>query len=218
MFLDFGGMIVEAESFTDAMAKLDGYGLTRTPAWFVDRFLSSKLRPGATAPSPTVHQTRWTHHQHFSKLEHPTLWNDPAEGKRIRIEKDVISLHCNWYRQQRQGAKEFEWERLIDHHPLIANGWTKPEVVATKEFLKGTILIVDGLLRIMPSAAKDVEVKMTEAVARAHLTRIDGHIAAGRVPILKDETKATLLEKAKHYEQQLYVNPPKPDPQRQLFE
>ena len=217
VYLDFGGMIVEVESFTDAMAKLDGYGLTRTPAWFVDRFLSSKLRPGAATPSPTAVQARWTHHQRFATLEHASLWNDPAGGTRIRIEKDMISLHCNWYREQRQGTREFEWERLIDHHPLIANGWTKSELVATKEFLQGTILIVDGLLRIMPSAAKDIEVKMSEAVARAHLARIDGHIAAGRVPILKDETKAALLEKAKQYEQQLCVKRPEPDPQRTLF-
>jgi hypothetical protein len=138
-------------------------------------------------------------------------------GKRIRIEKDAISLHCNWYRRQRQGAKEFEWETLIDHHPLIANGWTKPELVATRHFLNGTILIVDGLLRIMPSAAKDIEVKMTEAHARAHLARIDGHIAAGRAPILKEETKAALLEKARQYEQQLCVKRPPPDLQPNLL-
>jgi hypothetical protein len=217
VFLDFGGMIVEVESFTDAMPKLDGYGMTRTPAWFAERFLSSKLRPGTAAPPAVIHRARWTHHSRFSKLEHPTLWNDPRNGTHIRIEKDEISLQCNWYRQQRPGAKEFEWERLIDYHPIIANGWTKPEIIATEQFLKGTILVVDGLLRVMPSAAKEIEVKMTEAAARAYLARIDGHIAAGRVPILKDETKAALLEKARQYEQQLYRKRSKPDPQPSLF-
>lgn len=217
VFLDFGGMIVEVESFTDALAKLDGYGITRTPAWFADRFLSSKLRPLACAPSAADRRVRWTRHNRFSKLEYPTLWNAPAEGKSIRIEKDQISIHCNWYRPQGLLTKEFEWERLIDHHPLIANGWTKPELIATEQFLKGTILIVDGLLRVMPSAPKDIPVEMTQAVARAHLARIDGHIAAGRVPILKEETKAALLEKARQYEQQLYGRRSKPDPQPSLF-
>lgn len=90
--------------------------------------------------------------------------------------------------------------------------------MATEQFLKGTILVVDGLLSVMPSAAKDIDVKMTEAVARAQLTRIDGHIAAGRVPILKDETKAALLAKARQYEEQLYGKCPKPDPQPSLFD
>jgi hypothetical protein len=145
------------------------------------------------------------------------LWHDPEDGARIRIEKDQISIHCNWYRQQGLRAKEFGWERLIDQHPLIANGWTKPELIATEQFLRGTILVVDGLLRVIPSAPQDIHVPMTEGVARAHLTRIDGHIAAGRVPILKEETKAALLEKARQYEQQHYGKRRKPDPQPSLF-
>jgi hypothetical protein len=40
---------------------------------------------------------------------------------------------------------------------------------------------------------------------------------ARRVPILKDETKSALLEKAKKYEQQLYGKRPTPDPQPKLF-
>lgn len=217
VFLDFGGMIVEVESFTDALAKLNGYGMTRTPAWFADRFLSSKLRPGATAPSATDHTVRWTHHKRFSKLKHPTLWNDPADGKHNRVEKGAIAVPCNWYRQRGPNAREFEWERLIDHHPLIANGWSKPEIKAIEQFLKGTILVVDGLLRVMPSAPKDIDVKMTESAARAQLSRIDGHIASGRVPILKEESKAALLAKARQYEEQLYGKPANPDPQQSLF-
>lgn len=217
VFLDFGGMIVQVESFTDAMPKLDGYGLTRAPEWFVDRYLSSKLRLGVAAPSSTVHRVRWTRHKRFSKLEHPTFWIDPSTGKRIRIEKDDISIHCNWYRQQKLGTKEFEWERLIDHHSPIENGWTKLEIIATEQFLNGTIIIVDGLLRVMPSAPKDIEVKMTEAATQVHLNRIDGHIAAGRVPILKDETKEALLEKARQYEERHYSKRPTSDPQQSLF-
>ena len=106
---------------------------------------------------------------------------------------------------------------MIDQHPLIANGWTKPELIATEQFLRGTILVVDGLLPVMPSGPKDIQVKMTEAVTRAHLARIDGHTAAGRVPILKGETKAALLEKARQYEQQHYGKRRKPDPQPSLF-
>lgn len=217
VFVDFGGMIVHVESFTDAMPKLDGYGMTRTPEWFVDRFLSSKLRLGASVPPPTVLRARWTRHKRFCKLAYPTYWINPATGKRILVEKDDICIHCNWYRQRGLGTKEFEWERLIDRHPLIANGWTKPEIMATEQFLNGTIMIVDGLLRVMPSAPNDIEVRMTEVVARAHLDRIDGHIAAGRVPVLKEETKATLLEKARQYEERHYSERPKPNPHESLF-
>lgn len=63
--------------------------------------------------------------------------------------------------------------------------------------------------------AKNINVKMTEAVARARLARIDGRIAGDRDPILKDETKAALLVKARQYEEQLYGKRPK---QPSLFE
>lgn len=217
VFLDFGGMIVQVESFTDAMAKLDGYGMTRTPEWFVDQYLSSKLRQGASVPSSLLQRLRWTHHKRFSKVNHPTFWIDPSDGKVIRIEKEEISLTCNWYRRNKTNVQEFEWERLIDHHPLIANGWTKLEIIATEQFLKGRIMVIDGLLRVMPSALKDINVKMTEAAARIRLDRIEGHIAAGRVPILKVETKAALLDKARQYEVQQYGKQSKPDPQQSLF-
>jgi hypothetical protein len=217
VFLDFGGTVVQVESFTDVMAKLDGYGMSRTPEWFVDRYLSSKLRVGASAPASKVHRVRGLLHDRFTKLKHPTFWSDPATGNRTMIDKDDISIEYSWHRKQELDTKEFEWEELIDHHPTIANGWTKSEIKTTKQFLNGTIMVVDGMLRVMPSAPNDIDVKLTESAARVHLDSIDCHIAAGRVPILKDETKSALLEKARQYEEQRYGKRPKPDPQRSLF-
>jgi len=217
VFLDFGGMIVQVEQFSDDMSKLHGYGVTRTPEWFVNRFLSSKLRPEARVPAATSDKARWTHHKRYFDLRYPSLWINPVDGSHTRVEKHDVSIHCNWYRSQGSGSKEFEWERLIDRHLVIANGWTKAEIVATAQFLNGKIMIVDGLLRIMPSVPDEIAVKMTEAEARSWLDRIDGHVAAGRVPILKDETKAALLEKARRYEAERYRRRATRDPQQPLF-
>ncbi len=45
VFLDFGNTVVEVEAFTTALAKLDGYGRTRSRQWFADTYLSTRLRP-----------------------------------------------------------------------------------------------------------------------------------------------------------------------------
>lgn len=103
----------------------------------------------------------------------------------------------------------------------MANGWTKDELLAAESFLNGKIMVIDGLLRVMPAIPKDISVRMSVAAAQAHLDKLERHIAAGRIPILKDETKTALLEKARKYESLHYRGvrtPETPDPQGSLFE
>ncbi len=214
-------MIVEVEAFTDAVAKLNGFGRTRTPQWFVEQYLSEKRRPGASDPPARIEIIRWSRNHRFDKLNHPSRWNDPESASPKIIEKNAAAIHCNWYSRRPGGPEVFEWERLIERHATVANGWTKDELLATKSFLNGKIMLIDGLLRVMPAIPNEIQVDMSVAAAQASLEKLESHIAAGRVPILKPETKTALLEKARKYKEinwGITRTPSKPDPQGSLFQ
>jgi hypothetical protein len=106
-------------------------------------------------------------------------------------------------------------------HPNIANGWTEESLRTATDFLNGRVMILDGLVRVMPSHADEIEVKMTVAATTTQLTQIEIHIAAGRVPELKESTKARFLEKAREFELKEYgmlLQSNRPVPQRTLFD
>ena len=67
-----------------------------------------------------------------------------------------------------------EWERVIDELPQIANGWTKCELLAMHQFLGGEIIILDGLLRVMPTTAEKIEIEMTVSETRNRLAQSRG--------------------------------------------
>lgn len=221
VFFDFGGIIVEVESFTEVMPYLSGFGRTRTPEWFVEHFLSQKLRSGVSIPPRGMEGTRWSKHHRFDILDHASRWIDPETGNTVVIPKSAVAIQLNWYSPQKSGPNIFEWERLIEKHPRIANGWTKEELLATQSFLRGKIMLIDGYLRVMPSLPGEIPVEMTIAAAHVQFGRVESHIAAGRVPILREETMALLLEKARQYEERRFGGvrtPQKPDPQQTLFQ
>jgi hypothetical protein len=221
VFLDFGGMIVEVEAFTDSMCKLSGFGKTRTPRWFVENFLAQKLLTDTSSPSTRIQTIRWTHHHRFDRLQHPSQWNDPEADSPTIIQKDAVAIHCCWYTKIPGRTSVFEWERLLERHAAVANGWTKSELLAAEAFLNGKIMLIDGLLRVMPASPDDIQVNMPVAAASACLEKLEAHIAAGRIPILKDKTKAALVEKARKYEEVQWGvvrTPQKQDPQGSLFD
>lgn len=200
VFLDFGRFIVEVEAFTSALAKLDGFGLTRSREWFVGHFLSDRLRDNVTFASFNSDQEfRWFKHKRFAQTKHKSVWNDPDSNAQITVPKGALCLPLDWYFGT-SGDKEHEWERLIDQHSSVANGWTKEELKTMGNFLKGKPIIIDGLLRLMPTAAEKIPVKQTVLTTENLLSRVENHISAGRLPILKESTKNLLIMKAREFE------------------
>ncbi len=200
IFLDFGGTLVEVESFSEAMPKLSGFGRTRTRQWFVETFLSAKRKVGSVMPVSHLEDRRWSKHLRYEKLPHASKWIDPETGGTVLVPTDALAIPLDWYFQRSGKPNVQEWERIIDSHSELANGWTKDELLAAQKFLVGKIMVIDGFVRIMPSLPSNIPVEMSVSSAKTQLESIERHGAAGRVPILKDETKAALLEKAKKFE------------------
>ena len=205
VFLDFGSVLVEVEEFTTAVARMDGFGRTRSREWFADRFLADRLQEGATPLSFRSNaQCKWHKDMRYSRTTHASRWQDPDTNEAVTIPTGSLCIPLNWYFTSPGKPWIYEWERIIDEHEQLANGWTKQELNAMKQFLSGDLLILDGLLRVMPSPVGKISVNLTVSATRDHLARVEQHVAAGRLPILKEQTKEELISSAEAYERREY--------------
>lgn len=205
VFLDFGSVLVEVEVFSGAIAKLDGFGRTRSREWFAQRYLSGVLKDGATPQSSgSSKPCRWYKHKRFDKTVQASQWHDPETFSVVTIPKDSICIPLNWQFKQAGEAWDNEWKRIIEQHPQIALGWTCDELEAMQHALNGKVMILDGFLRVMPPCPEEINVTMTVATMWDNVRRVDKHVAAGRIPILEDSTKQRLIRSAEAYERHMY--------------
>ncbi|MGW8257834.1 MAG: hypothetical protein ACWGMZ_10150 [Thermoguttaceae bacterium] len=205
VFLDFGSVLVEVEEFTTAVAKMDGFGRTRSREWFADLFLADRLRGVITPRSSRSNaQCKWHKDMRYSRTTHASRWQDPDTNETVTIPKGSLYIPLDWYFKSPGKSRIYEWEKIIDEHKQLANGWTKQELNAMKNFLNGELLIIDGFLRVMPSPIKEISVNMTVSATRDHLARVEQHVAAGRLPILQESTKVQLINMAEAYEKSQY--------------
>jgi hypothetical protein len=205
VFLDFGSVLVEVEEFSGAIAKVDGFGRTRSREWFVERYLSDRLQEGACLPcSRSGSQCRWHGDSRYAKTKHASQWIDPETTANAIVPTASICIPLDWCFKQPGKPSVPEWEKILDRHPQIANGWTKSTLDAMTEFLNGEPMILDGFLRVMPSRADAIGVEMIVATTRDRLAIAEEHIAAGRIPILKETTKQQLITNAEAYERRTY--------------
>lgn len=195
VYLDFGSCIIEVEAFTKAVAKMNGFGIVRSRQWFAEQYLDSCEMPPATLEGRPI---RWSKDRRYDSTKHATNWHDARTLSTVNFPTGSVYLPMNWY--EVRVPRIFEWERVIDQHPELANGWTKDSLPRMEKFLNGKIIMLDGQLRLMPSAAASISVSNTVSGTRDLLAEVDVHIAAGRIPILKDSTKEHLLRSAAEYE------------------
>jgi hypothetical protein len=227
VFLDFGFDVVQVEGFTDAIMMVSGLGLTRSREWFADVFLSDVRQPGTSLSRfvPQLDATDpWSKKSPVWKLKHDTKWMDVAKVVTIPKWTEYIKLNYYHYQVGDSQNKQFDHDNLIDRHPDIANDWTKDSLRQMKEFLSGEAIILGGLMRVLPHPAFVKQPRGTVS-ATEHLLRLtEDHIRAGRVPVLKDETKEALLEKTRQGEVAQYGRLLRPqaadrsDDQKSLFD
>lgn len=210
VFLDFGFSVLQVDQFTDAVTMVSGYGVPRSREWFADRFLSDVLRTGHEAGQP--HAPRgggadaWGGKSPVWKLKHETRWLDPSTGNVVSHPKWTEYIKVNYYRYKvgDRANKRFDYDNVIDRHPEIAHGWTRESLRQMMGLLGGTAIILGGSLRVLPLPAVSIPVSKTVSATRHLLELADGHIRAGRIPVLQENTKTTLLEKAREFERQRY--------------
>jgi hypothetical protein len=203
VFLDFGFDVVQVERFTDAIALVSGFGLARSREWFADAFLSDVRQPGSGGGGLFLPEggakSPWDRKAPVRALKHDTKWIDPRSGRAVTYGKWTKYIQVNGCADKAGELQKKRWDHdnVIDRHPELANGWTKEGLRQMLDFFGGTAVILGGLLRVLPPPAASIPVTGT-ARATEHLLRLaEGHIQAGRLPVLKESTKEGLLEKAR---------------------
>ncbi len=220
VFLDFGFDVLEVERFSSAVTMLSGFGVARSREWFTEQYLSGCLLPGNRASEFYVPKgggtDPWSGKNPVWKLKHETRWIDPATEAVVTLPKwtEYIKVNYYTYKVGDSANKQHDYDKLIDQHPELANGWTQVTLRQMKELLAGTAIILGGRPRILPLPAASIPVSSTVSALQHLLELAEGHTRAGRIPVHQDSTKAKLLEKASEYERQRYGRVVQPSQQK----
>src|SRR2546421_348460 len=69
----------------------------------------------------------WDRKSPVWKLKHDTNWIDPVSGQTVTYRKwtEYILLRYGSYTAGDRQNTRWDYDKLIDRHPDIANGWTK---------------------------------------------------------------------------------------------
>jgi hypothetical protein len=229
VFLDFGFDLVEVERFTDAITMVSGFGLVLKRGTFTDNYLSDVRQPGSSVSeafsSEGEIKSPWDHNSPVRRLQCDTNWRDSASGQTTTFGKWTEYIKVDYYSYRIGDSRNKRWDRdnVIDRHPEIANSWTSESLDQMLDFLCGTAVILGGQLRVLPSPAHAIPVKSTVSATESLLDLAEGHVRAGRLPILEEITREALLEKARQGEIRRYGQLLRPDTarravQRPLFE
>ena len=204
IYLDFGNFLVEVEHFTELFDQFSGFGLKRDKRWFAETYLLDSLRidMGAIPQPSSINDwaDRWPGNQTnpWRLTEFPTKWREPQGELVIQERTPYIPLNYSWIpRGQSKGTEVVE--RLLEIFPQLSNGWDKTEFNFAKAFFNATPMILHGRLRLMPAPLDRLTWRQSYSSKSAAdlLQRAEAHINAGRLPILRPETKQTLLERAR---------------------
>ncbi|MGO8752428.1 MAG: competence protein CoiA [Thermoguttaceae bacterium] len=207
VFLDFGHILVQVERFTDRFPDCSGVGYARNRDWFVTEYLADCLREGARViPIPSDDEPKanpWENRCPYYSIKHPTRWIESSTGEQRLVPAGAKCMPLNWVWKAAGKNRPF-FHDIIDQFPDLCLGWTKPELQAMLDLLSGTAVMFEGRLRVMPQTPDKMRVRMTVSTAAALLKQAEEHIRAGRVPVLRDETKAKIIQLAEHYEIEQY--------------
>lgn len=193
VFLDFGGLLVEVEVFTDKLSRLAGFGLSRSRGWFRSRFLSSVLAPAGARPPQRRSYVSFHHWKGkkcpFDRMRHSTRWRNANSDTAVVYPagEKCFPLGYHWVNQQTK-EKTHVQQYVIETMPSLANGWTLGEIEDVTKLLLARVVIIGGLLRLMPAAADTLKPFPTTKSPSEVVEQIQGHINAGRLPLLKPST------------------------------
>ena len=231
VFLDFGFDVVQVERFSDALTLVSGFGSFHSREWFAQKFLSNVRQQGSSTGGPFIHEgassNPWDKNSPVWKLKYDTKWIDLASGQIVTFPKWTEYIKVNYYTYKVGDSqnKKRDHDKLIDQHPDLANGWTKEGLRQMKDLFAGTAIILGGLLRVLPMPARSIPVNRSVSSTKYLLSLAEEHIRTGRLPVLKDNTKSGLIDKAKQYEMQTYGSLLQPvarsgssEPQQSLFD
>lgn len=106
----------------------------------------------------------------------------------LSVRTPVLRLNFTW-----KLAKKPITDDVIDKYPEMANGWTKESLHEMEGLLTGMPVIFGGFLRVMPALPAQMRVNMPLMTAWDLWGKAEEHMRAGRIPVLKKETKDRIM-------------------------
>jgi hypothetical protein len=193
VFLDFGDCVVEVASFTDVFPEIHGLGIRRDREWFIERHLSDVITAEVErVRSDDVYPDPWADRSPHRPVGFPTKWSIDGEPRILSAATVMISLVDAPHRRRTVT------DEIIESFGDIANGWTKSDLNDMQQLLRGTPVVLDGCLRVMPALPGDVRWRssgVSPLAVYSLMSQADGHARAGRIPLLKESTKRAIVER-----------------------
>ncbi|MBM3984054.1 MAG: hypothetical protein FJ304_28065 [Planctomycetes bacterium] len=149
----------------------------------------------------------WQSNCPYKTTKYPTLWVSHASSGTVTVPIGTPYLPLNYDWVHPNTGRRPVWGDVIEKYPELASGWEKDALRRMQQLLSGTPMILGGFLRIMPVPSDRIRVTTTVQGTEQLLAELDRHIGAGRVPVLKNETKRAILERARQYEIERYGRP-----------
>jgi len=221
VLLDFGRTIIQVVRFTTTLNGCSGYGFARDRQWFIDEYLQGQLDPSATVVLPNWSDHRqsdpWAAKPPVRSIGFATRWRFCKEGEPELLSRYTPMLPLDYTWRIGGGPWRHVRDIIIDELSDLANGWTTEELAEISERLMGRAVILHGSLRLVPAPAAKLDPKLPPNKLAELLKRVEAHVAAGRIPVLKPETIAAMRERAEKEWAPKVITPrpvatPKPSP------
>jgi hypothetical protein len=209
VFLDFGSVVVEVAEFTKDIPFFHGFGQVRSHEWFAQNYLSEVLSSSAKVRTaiPEAYGTKggFVGKNSIDYSPHRVKWLNPDSRETVESKSGVpiVSLNYKWVNRLSEDRRPV-WTDIIDKHPKIARGWDTSSFRRLLGFFGGKPLILNGGVTMLPSPPEKVVIDMPVSSVEQLLSEADEHIRQGRFPVLKEQTRKRLIEKAEAYEVKTY--------------
>lgn len=200
VFLDFGTAVIQVERFDERVINgASGFGLLRNRNWFVDQYLRDRVT-AQSGPPPAPEdslQREWSADRPARKwMPYPTGWCRPDTSAVQVLAKGETYLPLDYVWPLVDGGEQRAADRIIERCTEIANGWTAAELDHIRRALGGFVAILDGLLRLVPSSCEELSRRPAKSEPPDFPSRVDSHVAAGRIPVLQEKTREEIVRLA----------------------
>lgn len=200
--LDFADFLVEVEAIDDVIPGFSGFGVIRDPAWFFHRYLADRLAKEAPQREKSAPKSLslWASSPPWKLTRSLTQWRHPSTGLLAAFASGMpyIPLHG-----RSKSSKWPAWWDVISRYPVLANGWTQSEMRQMIDLLGGTPVLLDGCLRLLPSI-EEVKISVGESVLAELLSRMDGHVMAGRMPVIDERRRHDLITQSRGVQDSIF--------------
>lgn len=204
VFLDFGSHLVQIASITELFHSFSGVGVVRDREWFVQQFLADRLS-GVTLPDleqlPPIDRTSMFDGRPWGFASDSSHW--VINGREQVLPAGTPYIPIDYDKRNPYSLRPPVWSEVIAKYSDMALGWTGEAFDEMKQFLRGTPVILEGRLRLMPASPDRTRAFTIVEEQQELLQKAEPHINAGRLPRLSAEYRSLLVQRGREFEMTL---------------